>query len=150
MIEEGIYRIYILRHEGERTHRRMAARLLIHGGQIHHLEDHHQMDSLFPEGPLTPQLQLRLARLQQNPYYEVIHENDIAAGHHPQELPTLDLGHSESEHKFIMTGDGITHPAMVEMWDDVIEVDGRRLDDTEAHHLLTEVAAGRVVMTPIE
>lgn len=152
MITEGIYRIYKLRHdEAGETHRRLSARLHIQAGKVLHLEAHHDtVSEMFPEGPVTPTIERRLLQLQHSGYYEVIHEADMAEGHHESEVPHLDLGHTEAEHKFIMTGDGITHPQLVEMWDDVVTVDGRHLDDTEAHQLLGEVAAGRVHLTPMD
>jgi hypothetical protein len=151
MIHDGIYRIYKVRYDemGE-THRRLAMRLLISNGEIKHLEDHHGGDELLPEGPVTPLLERRFLQLQHSGYHEVIHEGDIAAGQHESEVEPLDVGPAEPEHRFIMTGDGVAHPAHVEMWDDVVTVDGRQLDDTEAHQLLSEVAAGRLVLTPLD
>lgn len=151
MIQDGIYRFYKLRHdEAGETHRRLAARLLVQNGQIQHLEDHHGGDKMFPEGPVTPEVERRFWQLQRSGYHELIHEGDVAAGHHPHEVDELDLGALEPEHRFVMTGEGIEHPQMVEMWDDVIQIDGRQLDHTEAHSLLAEVSAGRLVLTPLD
>jgi len=150
MISNGIYRLYKLHHdELNNTTRSLAGRILVHDGQIEHLEDHGGMDRLLPSGPVTPALERRFSRLTSSGYHELINEADIAAGHHPDEVQDLDVGPVEAEHKFIMTGDGVSTPAMVEMWDDIITVDGRELDAVEAHSLLNEVAGGRIVLTPI-
>lgn len=152
MIPDGIYKIYQLRHdETDETHRRLVSRLLVHGGQIVHLEAHHNaIDEMFPEGPVTDVAERRFLQLQHSGYYEVVNEADVAAGHHESEVEPLDLGHLEADHKFILTGEGLPHPQLIEMWDDAVVVDGRRLDDTEAHHLLQEVASGRLSMTPLD
>lgn len=151
MIPDGIYRIYQLRFdEADRQHRTLAARFLIQDGHLHHLEDHKSMGEDFPEGPIAPEVERHFKMLQHSGYYEVIHESDVAAGHHPEEVPLFDLGDCEAEHKFVVTGDGLAEPSHVEMWDDAIEVDGRRLSEHEAHHLLSEVASGRLVLTPVD
>lgn len=150
MIPDGIYRIYKLRHDdiGE-THRRLAARLHFQEGNCIHLEDHGSIDAMFPEGRVSPLMERRFMQLKHSGYFEVIHESDIAAGHHHSEVEDLDVGEVEAEHKFIMTGEGLSNPAHVEIWDDIIEVDGRQLDEGEAHHLLDEVRHGRLHLQPI-
>lgn len=151
MIADGIYRIYKLRHdEAEQTHRRLAARLHFSNGQVVHLENHHGMDDLIPEGPVTPQIERRFNQLRRSGYHEVIHEEHIAAGHHETEVDPLDVGNIAPDHKFIMTGAGLTNPAIVELWHDAMTLDGRDVDETEAHQIMGEVAAGRLVLTPID
>lgn len=151
-MDNGIYRIYQLRYsENEQIHRRLAARILVHDGNIHHLESHHSaVEELLPEGPITPLVQRKFSQLRNSGYYEVVDEKHVAAGHHPAEVPEMDLGEVEADHKFIMTGPSLVNPAMIEMWDDAVVMDGRRLDDTEAHQLLGEVAAGRLILTPLD
>lgn len=150
MITDGIYRIYKLRHDqtGE-THRKLAARLLVHQGICHHLEDHHDMEDLFPEGQVTPQFGRRLTQLAHSGYHEVVHEDDLHAGHHPEYVEPLDIGAVEPEARFIMTGEGLVHPQHVEMYEEAIYVDGKRLDDNDAHHLMTEVSHGRLHLQPV-
>lgn len=151
MIHDGIYRLYKVRFDhAHQAHRRLAGRVLVEGGQVKHLEDHHALQELLPEGPVTPDTERRFRQLARSGYHELIHENDIARGAHPQEFQDMDIGAIEPEHRFIMTGDGLTNPAIVEMWDDAISVDGRHIDDNEAHQLLGEVAAGRLVLTPLD
>lgn len=151
MISDGIYRLYKVRYDhAHQQHRRLAGRLLVANGQIQHLEDHHSLQELIPEGPVTPQVERRFKQLSRSGYHELLHEEDISRGEHPDEFEDLDVGAIEPEHRFIMTGDGLANPAIVEMWDDAISVDGRRVDDTEAHQMLGEVAAGRLVLTPLD
>lgn len=151
MVSDGIYRVYQLRHDdaGE-THRRLSARLLIQNGQLTHLENHTQMDDMFPEGPVSPTIERRLHQLGSSGYHELISEADIAKGDHPDELEDLDVGAVEPEHRFIMTGENVANPALVEMWDDVITIDGRQLDHDEAHSMLSEVSSGRLILTPLD
>lgn len=151
MIPDGIYRIYSLRHtDAGDTHRRVAARLLIQNGQLEHLEDHMSMDKVFPEGPVTPQIERRFRQLKNSGYHELVSEADVAKGMHTDEVKDLDVGAIEPEHRFIMTGENSPSPALVEMWDDVITVDGRQLDHDEAHSLLGEVSSGRLILTPLD
>lgn len=151
-MENGIYKIYQLRYdENEQTHKRLAARILVQDGQLQHLESHHSaVDELLPEGPVTPSIERKFNQLKMSGYYDVINEKHVSEGKHPQETEELDLGEIEPEHKFIMTGAALENPGMVELWDDAVVLDGRRLDDTEAHQLLGEVAAGRLILTPID
>lgn len=151
MIPDGIYRVYQLRHdEAGETHRRLTARLLIQDGQLQHLEDHAKVDKLFPEGPVTPLIEQRFHQMEHSGYHELVSEANVAKGHHPDEVQDLDVGAVEPEHRFIMTGDGVAAPALVEMWDDVITIDGRQLDHDEAHAMLGEVSSGRLVLTPLD
>lgn len=151
MIQDGIYRIYKLWFdEAGETHRKLDARLHFEAGQCKHLEDHHAIDEMFPEGPVTPVMERRLTQLKHSGYHEVIHEKDIAEGHHDSEVDALDLGDAEAEHKFIMTGEGVAQPALVHLWDHRVEVDGRTLDEAEAQQLLHEVAGGRITLTPLD
>ncbi|WNM70323.1 hypothetical protein [Myxococcus phage Mx1] len=148
---DGIYRIYKLRHtEDGQTHRKLAARLFIHEGQVHHLEDHHDMDRMFPEGPFTPQLQRRMRQLASSGYHQVVDEAHIAQGHHPELVEQLDIGPIQAEHRFLMTGANLPNPQLVELWDHAVVLDGRRLEDDEAHQLLQEVAVGRLTLTPLD
>lgn len=150
-IPDGIYRIYKVRFDerGEK-HRLIAARLHFENGQVEHLENHHDLDTLFPEGPVTPAMVRTFMRFKTNPYTEVIHEADIHEGHHDSEVQELDIGTAEPEHRFTLTGPSIPHPQIVEMWDDVVVLDGRELDDSEAHQLLGEVKAGRLHLVPMD
>lgn len=151
MIQDGLYRIYGIRFdEANQKHVRMVARLMIHQGFLFHLEDHDNIHELLPEGQVTKTTAQRWEQLRNSGYYEVVDENDLSAGEHPEHVEELDLGEVKAESKFIMTGDGIQNPAVVELWDHAVVVDGRRLDDTEAQQLLNEVQAGRVVLTPVE
>lgn len=151
MIQDGIYRLYKLRHdEAGETHRRLAGRMMVQNGQVQHLEDHSDMEHLFPEGPITKLHEQRFHQLEHSGYAEIINEADVTKGHHADELQDLDVGSVEPEHRFIMTGPGVAAPALVEMWDDVITIDGRQLDHDEAHAMLGEVSSGRLVLTPLD
>lgn len=151
-MENGIYKISQLRYdEGDQVHKKLVGRILVQDGQLQHLESHHSVvDELLPEGQITPSVQRLFNQLKSSGYYEVVNEKHISAGHHPNHVQELDLGEVEADHKFIMTGPTLHNPAMIEMWDDAVVMDGRRLDDNEAHQLLGEVAAGRLVLTPID
>jgi hypothetical protein len=152
MIQEGKYRIFRLRHGADgQTHRQLMTRIWVSGGNIWHLEDHgHFGEDLFPEGPVTGKAAKRFQQMQHNGYYQIVHEDALGSGHHPEHIRDLEFGDVQAEHKFIMTGDGMKGPTVLELWDHAVVVDGRRLDDSEAQHLLSEVQAGRVTLTPVE
>jgi hypothetical protein len=151
MIPDGLYRIYKMRFdEAKQKHVRLVGRIMIHERTLHHLEDHGQIHELLPEGEITAVTARRWGQLQNSGYYQVVDENDLHAGEHPEHVEDLDLGEIKAEAKFIMTGDGLAKPSLVELWDHAVMVDGHRLDDSEAQQLLHEVQAGRVVLTPVE
>lgn len=151
MIPDGLYRIYKLRFdETQQKHKRLIGRLLIHQGALWHLEDHDQIHELFPEGQISAQTARRFDQFKHSGYFQVVNEEDLHAGYHPEHVEELDLGEIKAEAKFIMTGDGLAKPSIVELWDHVVVVDGHRLDDSEAQQLLHEVQAGRIVLSPVE
>jgi hypothetical protein len=150
MIDEGIYRIYKLRHADDGSvGRRMWMRVFIHDGQVQHLEDHDNAQRFLPEGPMTPHLSRRLEQLQHSPYFEVIHERDLGEGMHAEHVAPLELGEITPDHKFVMTGPSLPNPQILELWGEAVVLDGRRLDENEAHQLLSEVGAGRLSLTPV-
>ena len=147
----GIYKIFELRFDADEVvHRRIVGRLWVQGDKVQHLEDHHnKLEELFPEDMPASALARRFAMLQRNPYYEVINEDNVAAGHHEHHLKQLDLGEMEADAKFVMTGDSIPHPQIVEIWHEAVMVDGRKLEEDEARSLLDEVRNGRLILTPV-
>jgi hypothetical protein len=150
MIADGIYRVFYIRHNGPEVHKRLVARLLVSNGYLWHLEDHDSLEGSLPEGRIDQKVASRFASLQRSGYYQIIDEKALAEGHHPDHVEDMDVGDPQAEHRFIMTGDGLKSPAVVELWDHAVIVDGRRLDDTESHQLLSEVQAGRLVLSPVE
>jgi hypothetical protein len=151
MIQDGLYRIYKTRFdEAKQKHIRLVGRILAHQGALFHLEDHDHIHELLPEGEVSPTTARRWEQLRNSGYYQVIEEGDLHAGEHPEHVEELDLGEIKAESKFIMTGDGLAKPSVVELWDHAVVVDGHRLDDSEAQQLLHEVQSGRVVLTPVE
>jgi hypothetical protein len=151
MIQDGLYRIYKSRFdEAKQKHIRLIGRILVHQNTLFHLEDHDQIHEMFPEGPISKTTARRWDQLRNSGYFQVVDENDLHAGEHPEHTEELDLGEIKAEAKFIMTGDGLAKPSIVELWDHAVVVDGHRLDDSEAQQLLHEVQSGRVVLTPVE
>lgn len=150
-MNDGIYRIFKLRYDSNgQAHRKLVCRILVSGGQLWHLEDHHSMEDILPEGPVSDITSRRFEQLKHSGYHQVVDENDIQEGLHPDHLEAVDTGSIESETKFMMTGKGIENPALVELWDHAIMVDGKRLSDAEANQLLAEVHAGRVFLSPVD
>jgi hypothetical protein len=151
MIPDGIFRIYKLRYsDDDQEHRRLAGRVWIQGGEVRHLEDHTDIDSLLPEGKITPQTERRFKQLSRSGYFQIINEKDISEGHHASEVDPLDVGPAEPEHRFMMTGDGLANPAMVELWDNSMAIDGRDIDHQEAQHIMDEIRSGRLILTPLD
>lgn len=151
MIPDGLYRIYKTRFdEAKQKHVRLVGRIIAHQGVLMHLEDHDQIHELLPEGPITKTTARRWDQFKNSGYYQVVDESDLHAGEHPEHVEDLNLGEIKAEAKFIMTGDGLAKPSVVELWDHAVVVDGHRLDDSEAQQLLHEVQAGRVVLSPVE
>jgi hypothetical protein len=81
----GIYRLY-RRHvdDHEKTEQRLVGVFAIVNHRVHIMEDHGGiMEDMVPPGPLDESVLYRLFMLSRNPYWRLVHENDIQAGNHP-------------------------------------------------------------------
>lgn len=144
---DGVYRVYKLRHLEGGMEKHLAARFLIHEGAITHLEDHTGvLASMFPEGPVSENAEARLDL--HNGYTQVINEDDLNAGHHPEHIPDFDTGISLPDAIFAMiTPDGQQMKLVVH--GNVVEVNGRRLNEAETNDILQAIENGQVQLQEI-
>jgi hypothetical protein len=149
---EGVYRLIVHRFDGQgQQHDRTAGRFLIHQNVLVHLEDHSgNLEHWFPQGVLTARTTARLQDIGRSGYYELLHEDHVNEGHHPDRVEEMELGPVQPEAVFTLNGEGLPAPELVEVWADAIEVGGRRLGDREAADLMDKVRAGTLVLTPVE
>jgi hypothetical protein len=149
---EGVYRLIAHRYDASgQQHDRLLGRFFIHQNVLVHLEDHTGvLENWFPQGIVTPRTVERLQRVGSTGYYEIVHEDDLNAGNHPDHLEEMDLGPVRPEAVFTLNGEGLPAPELVEVWGDSIEVGGRRLNDAEGADLMDRVRAGTLVLTPVE
>lgn len=96
-MREGIWRLYRL-YVGDslKPQRRMVGRFLLYGDTLGVLEDHDDiLEKLAPNGVVNEDVLKRLALLDRSPYWELVNEDDIQAGEHPEHLPELQDGGPE-------------------------------------------------------
>lgn len=88
-MRDGIYRLYRLYVDDHgRQQRRLAGRFLLYGEQMTHLEDHDGvLETLSPNGHVTAKTLGRLQSMSASPYWELVHEDEVQAGHHEHLLP---------------------------------------------------------------
>jgi hypothetical protein len=92
---DSIYTLYAIHPKEDGTSTRVASgRFLVHGGQIHVLEDHfgalHAI--LSGDGPITPEMQERLETLHQSQFYDLVSDGQVERGERPDLVPVKDLG----------------------------------------------------------
>lgn len=145
---DGVYRIYARKPDG---YRRLMGRLAITDGLVHHLEDHHgSLEGIFPEGPVSPRTAQRLHSFSHSPYYEIVDEENINAGHHTEDIPDLEIGDVTPEATFTLAGEGLAAPQLVEVWHGAVVVAGRKLSEGDVHELMGKVRDGTLILTPVE
>jgi hypothetical protein len=149
---DGIYRIFRHRFDDAGTqHSRYLGRIVLLDGHLTHLEDHcASLGKLLPEGPMDESILQRFRSLQHSPYHEVVRESDIEAGAHDHHIPTLDLGEAEPEASYMLTGEGISMPQLIQVWAGCVTVAGERADDERVREMMERVKAGRWTLTPRE
>jgi hypothetical protein len=76
-MNSGIYNVWSKIIGTHGVHKALLGRLMVHDNELHHLEDHGGMESLFPEGPLSEAHQKNFAKCQNGPYLVIERENDI-------------------------------------------------------------------------
>lgn len=147
---EGVYRLITHRFDKNgHKHDRLAGRFLIHQNVLLHLEDHNgQLHNWFPEGLVTQRTAERLNHT--SGYYSVIPEDRIEAGHHPEYVKTLDIGQTKPEATFLLNGEGMPTPQVVEIWAECIEVGGRRLSEAESAEMMDKVRQGTLILSLVE
>lgn len=149
-MEDGVYRIYALSH-GEKLNRRLMGRVALVDGYLHQLEDHFgTLDAALPNGQMTEAATRCLQGMAHSPYYQVVNEEHINDGHHPQDIPDLDVGQMAPESCFMLAGEGLAAPQLVEIWGDAVVVAGRRLSESDLHELMGKVREGLLHLTPVE
>ncbi len=149
---EGIYRLYSLRFtaDGQQT-KRMVGRFLVHNGNLRFLEDHSgYLHRMFTPGEVTPQTIDRLHSIKQNGYWDLIHEDALHAGEHPEHVPDLDTGDQTAtpEATFTVSGKDLPAPQHLEVWSGCCVLDGKKLSDSEVEILMSRVELGKLTLTP--
>lgn len=88
-MREGIYRLY-RRYTDDKaqTQRRLVARFVLYGESLTTLEDHDGVvESLAPDGHVNSRTIQHLHSMGASPYWELVHEDAVQAGEHPDLLP---------------------------------------------------------------
>jgi hypothetical protein len=145
---DGVYRIYAITDGAQR---RLMGRLAVTDGYLHQLEDHFgTLGQLFPDGPVSNQALHRLDVMRHHPYYQVVQEDHINEGHHPADVPDLEIGPTEPEGTFTLAGEGMATPQIVEVWGEAIVMNGRRLSESDVHQIMSKVREGSLHLTPVD
>lgn len=148
-MKDSIYRIYQLGHT-DKPFRRLVARFAIHGGNVIHLEDHlHSLRDTLPEGVFSDDHKSQMLRMAHSPYYQIVNENNIEQGDHPDDVIEIDHGVNGPERTFEMTVPGAPKPFKLELTGRVVTVDGKRLSEQDAAGLLEQVKAGQISLKPL-
>src|SRR4051812_6172309 len=105
MFDTGSYRIYHIYHTNGKHESQLVGRFVIQNGEFHVLEDHDKLmsDSL-PDGPMDYAHEKFLWSLQHSGYYRIVHEDEINEGHHQGLVEDLDIGPTEPDAEYILTG----------------------------------------------
>ena len=147
MIRDGVYKIMAHRH-GAAPHQqasRLAARFLIDNGSLHVLEDHFgHHDAALPEGTLDGKRMKQLVSLLQSGYYQLVHEDDAAAGEHPEHAEDLDVSAGIQGAPAFKVKGGDLAGKTIRVLGDTVLVDNARLPDAQASELLSQVESGDV------
>ena len=90
-MREGIYRLY-RNYAGKdgRLQRRLVGRFILYGNTLNDLEDHDGvLESLAPDHRVSAETLARLRSMQQSPYWDLVHEEEVQSGEHPDLLPEM-------------------------------------------------------------
>lgn len=124
-------------------------RFLIQGKNFHILEDH---DNLIQEsihdGPMDERHEKILWHLIHSGYFKVVHEDEVNEGHHDNLINELDIGPTEPDEQFILTGKE-AEPQRVEIYGDVIILDGQKLEGEELNDFINKVREHTYKLTAI-
>lgn len=147
---DGVYRLIVHRFDdaGAR-HDRLAGRFVIENGMLTILDDYMgKLHQLFPVGLVTARTKQRIASVDRSGYMQLVREDHVNEGEHPEHVNELDLGELQPEATFMLVGEGIPAPQLVEVWSNAVMVAGKRLSDLEARDLMDKVEAGKLILTP--
>ncbi len=149
---EGIYRLYSLTFtEDGQQMRHLDGRFLIHNGYLRILEDSGgNLHKFLPPGEMTPLVTERLDRVRRSGYYELLHEDALHSGVHPDHVPELDFGDADAhpEATFTVSGPSLPAPQHLEVWQDSVILDGKKMSDDEVKVLMSAVELKKLVLTP--
>ncbi len=149
---QGLYRLYTLKFtaDGQQS-RRMVGRFLIYNGHIRLLEDHlGSLHHLLGSGELTTQVIERLESMKRSGYWELIHEDDLNQANHPEHVPDLDMGPQAGvpEATFSVTDPAAASTKHLEIWPDIVVLDGKNISKEEVEVLMSRVESGKLILTP--
>jgi hypothetical protein len=146
---KGIFKIF--RHSpgliGES--KRLIGRVLFLDGNCHVLEDHDGIiHSELPEGPVEERHERFMHKLGTSYLFDVVPEDEIDKGKHPDLIPDMPLGEPEPEHEYLLQ-DGENEPQRVEIYDSHWIVNGKNLLPDEKNQLFQEIRSGQKKLFPI-
>lgn len=149
---DGIYRVYAHRFdEAGQRHDRIMGRFAIEQGLLLILEDHYgKLHHLFPQGLITARTKKRMENLERSGYHQIVREDHVNQGHHPEHARDMDLGEMEPEARFMVSGEGVHAPQLLEIWSGAVVLAGRRLSDMETRELMNGVHAGKLILSPMD
>lgn len=148
-INKGAYRIFqhTVGHWG--AVKRPVGRVLFKDGQCHVLEDNDGiLRNELPEGEVGDKHEDFMRRLSHSYMFEVVPEEEINQGEHPDLIPNLPLGEPEPDHKYLLQ-DGENEPQRVEIYDSHWIVDGQNLGPDEQNQLFMDIRSGKKRLFPI-
>jgi hypothetical protein len=151
MLDSGSYKIFQLIPTKGDTEENYIGRFLVQGGEFFNLEDHTGMlQEHLPDGPMNDIHKKALQSLMNSGYYKVVHEKEISQGHHETLIPELDLGADESpEAEYILTDEMGSEPKRVEMYGEVVIIDGQKVEEKEYNKIMDLIHSGKMKLIPI-
>jgi diguanylate cyclase (GGDEF)-like protein len=89
------------------VHHRLAGKFLLHGGEIHVLEDHDGFLDGVQDGPVVPGVERLLRALRNSMHTKVVNHQDWVEGKHPELLPGADEDPEPTPEPRLNEGGGI-------------------------------------------
>lgn len=150
MFNKGVYSIFSIMPTNGSPEERFVARFLVDGKNFNVLEDHSNLlsDSL-PNGLMDPTHFKILWRLMHSGYHKVVPENEINEGHYQNLIPDLDLGYTEPDQEYLLTGPMLEAPKRVEMFGQNVIVDGQKLKPEELQDMMDRIHSHELKLIPL-
>lgn len=152
MLRDGVYLVLACKHADNPTdpYRALAGRFSVEGHEIEHLEDHFgHLKEAVPEGPLTHAHVRALANLMASGYYELLHEDDLEGGKHPELVPEFPL-HYGAVPTYQIKGGDLSGQQVKIYGSTVFTQDGGEMSEMQARQLLSAAEAGEIKLVPVE
>src|SRR6266851_2331960 len=140
MLKSGTYLLYELEPTEGKPEQHMVGRFMVEGDQFHILEDHNNiLSDHLSDGLMTPNHQKALFNLLHSGYFRIIPEDEINEGHHEDQIEDLDIGNTEPDATYLVSGPTLDEPKVLEMYGDNCVLDGKKLSEEEIKGLMQNI-----------